>query len=84
MTNRRHFIIGSTALLLATANPAWAETLVRIATLKTGTVAWEVDTIINHGFDKKHGISLSLVPVGGKQSADIMLAGGEADVIVSD
>ncbi len=61
-----------------------AETPVRIATLKTGTVAWEVDTIIHNGLDKKHGIALTLVPVGGKQSADVMLHGGEADVIVSD
>ena len=57
---------------------------VRIATLKTGTVAWEIDTIIHHKLDKKHGIDLSLIPVAGKQGADVLLAGGEADVIVTD
>ncbi len=84
MFNRRQMILCSAALVFAAAHPAYAETPVRIATLQTGTVAWEVDSIIHNGFDKKHGIALTLVPVGGKQSADVMLAGGEADVIVSD
>jgi NitT/TauT family transport system substrate-binding protein len=63
---------------------AWALETVRVATLKTGTVAWELDTIVHHGLDRKHGIALVVVPVAGKQSADVMLLGGEADVIVSD
>jgi NitT/TauT family transport system substrate-binding protein len=83
MLSRRALVLSSAALALS-PQLARAETTVRIATLKTGTVAWEVDTIIANGLDKKHGFSLSLVPVGGKQSADVMLAGGEADVIVSD
>lgn len=85
MLKRRSFIlafIGLTALM--NASGFGAEIPVRIATLKTGTVAWEVDTIIHNGLDKKHGIVLTLVPVSGKQSADVMLQGGEADVIVSD
>ena len=86
MTTRRHFMSAMAGLLvgLSFGTAAWADTPVRIATLKTGTVAWEVDTIIHNGLDKKHGLSLALVPVGGKQSADVMLQGGEADVIVSD
>jgi NitT/TauT family transport system substrate-binding protein len=84
MLNRRRLVSCSATVLFAATQPAFAETPVRIATLKTGTVAWEVDTIIHNGLDKKHGIALSLVPVSGKQSADVMLAGGEADVIVSD
>jgi NitT/TauT family transport system substrate-binding protein len=83
MLSRRNLIVSSLAFL-SSSQLAFAETVVRIATLKTGTVAWEVDTMIANGLDKKHGFALSLVPVGGKQSADVMLAGGEADVIVSD
>jgi NitT/TauT family transport system substrate-binding protein len=83
MINRRSFVFAS-AMALHMAPQAGAASLVRIATLKTGTVAWEIDTIIANGFDQKHGVSLSLVPVSGKLSADVMLAGGEADVIVSD
>jgi NitT/TauT family transport system substrate-binding protein len=85
MINRRHFLAAGSALcLFASIERAKAEELVRIATLKSGTVAWEIDTIIHHGFDKQQGIQLSMVPVAGKQSADVMLAGGEADMIVTD
>ncbi len=84
MTRRKLlFAIAAIGIALSRVS-AWAEEAVRIATLKTGTVAWEVDTIIHNGLDRKHGMALILVPVGGKQSADVMLAGGEADVIVSD
>jgi NitT/TauT family transport system substrate-binding protein len=85
MLTRRKLFFATAAIAIALSPvSALAEDAVRIATLKTGTVAWEVDTIIHNGLDRKHGISLTLVPVGGKQSADVMLAGGEADVIVSD
>jgi NitT/TauT family transport system substrate-binding protein len=81
----RGFLIAATALVLAVLAPAAvAFETVRVATLKTGTVAWELDTIIHHGLDKKHGIELAVVPVAGKQGADVMLLGGEADVIVTD
>jgi len=72
------------APILGLVRPAFAAETVRLATVASGTVAWEADTIIRHGFDQKHGFKLSLVPVAGKQSADVMLAGGEADVIVTD
>ncbi len=74
-------VIAMAAIMAVSAR---ANETVRIATLKTGTVAWEIDTIIHYGLDKKHGIDLTLVPVAGKQGADIMLMGGEADVIVTD
>jgi NitT/TauT family transport system substrate-binding protein len=78
----RWFLVALLAALSATG--AWALETVRVATLKTGTVAWELDTIIHHGLDRKHGIELKVVPVAGKQGADVMLLGGEADVIVTD
>lgn len=84
LTRRELLVAASIGSLFARANPARADTSVRLATLASGTVAWEMDTIIRNGFDKKHGISLSLVPVAGKLSADILLAGGAADVIVTD
>jgi len=72
------------APLLGLASRAFAAEPIRLATVASGTVAWEVDTIIKNGFDSKYGLALSVVPVAGKQSADVMLAGGEADVIVTD
>ena len=85
MINRRHFLVAGSALsVFAVMGRAHADEPVRIATLASGTVAWEIDTIIQNGFDKKHGIQLSVVPVAGKQSADVLLAGGATDVIVTD
>ena len=84
LTRRQFLAAGSTAGFLASSAFARANTSVRIATLKGGTVAWEIDTIVRNGFDQKHGISLSVVPVAGKLSADVLLAAGEADVIVTD
>lgn len=85
MINRRQFLAaGSTLGVLASLESAQAGAVVRVATLASGTVTWEIDTIIHHGFDRKHGIELAMIPVAGKQSADVMLAGGEADVIVTD
>ncbi len=40
--------------------------------------------IKTHGLDKKNGISLEVVPIAGKQAADVMLLGGETDAIVTD
>jgi NitT/TauT family transport system substrate-binding protein len=82
----RRFFCGAAFACAATLLPytAMAAEALRIATLKTGTVAWEIDTILHYGLDKKHGLALTLVPVAGKQGADVMLQGGETDVIVTD
>ena len=58
--------------------------LIRIATLKFGTVAWEMDVIKHHRLDLKHGIRVELIDLAGKRAADLMLMGGEADVITTD
>ena len=84
ITRRKFIIAGSVAALLAPTAIARADDVIRIATLASGTVAWEIDTIIHYGLDRKHGFTLSVVPVAGKQSADVMLAAGAADVIVTD
>jgi len=84
ITRRKMMFAGSAAALLASAAIARADDVIRIATLTSGTVAWEIDTIIHHGLDRKNGFTLSVVPVAGKQSADVMLAAGAADVIVTD
>ncbi len=85
MISRRSLLAGAGfSVVMAKASRAQTVEPVRIATLQTGTVAWEVDTITRNGLDKKHGIALQLVPVAGKQGADVMLAGGGTDVIVTD
>lgn len=84
ITRRMMLLAGSAAALLALPTKSRAEDIIRIATLASGTVAWEIDTILHHGLDRKFGFTLSVVPVAGKQSADVMLAAGACDVIVTD
>jgi NitT/TauT family transport system substrate-binding protein len=69
---------GSAAMAAADVTP------IRIATLKFGTVAWEMDVIRTHGLDSRHAIRIDLVDLAGKRAADLMLMGGEADVITTD
>ena len=84
ITRRMMMLAGSAAVLLASRTQSRADDVIRVATLASGTLAWEIDTILHHGLDRKFGFSLSVVPVAGKQSADVMLAGGACDVIVTD
>ncbi len=58
--------------------------VVRVGTLKFGTVNWELDVIQTHELDKKNGIKLQLVPLASKNAAAVALQGGAVDVIVTD
>jgi NitT/TauT family transport system substrate-binding protein len=71
-------------LVVPTGPALAAAPKVRVATLKFGTVSWELDVIKTHGLDAKHGIELEVIPISGKQAADVMLLGGETDAIVTD
>ena len=72
-------------LLVASVSSAAAEMpVIEIAALKFGSVNWELDVIKTHGLDRMHGFRLEVVDIAGKQAADIMLLGGEVDVITTD
>lgn len=61
-----------------------AETTVRAAVLKTGTVNWELDTIQRAGLDKANGFELTLQPYADNGATRVALEGGQADVMVAD
>jgi NitT/TauT family transport system substrate-binding protein len=66
--------------------PAWVNAVeqLRVGVLQFGTVNWEMDVIIRHQLDYKHGISLKIVPLSSKNANSVALQGGAVDVIVSD
>lgn len=66
ITERMMMFAGSAAALLASRAQSRADDVIRIATLASGTVAWEIDIILHHGLDRKFGFTLSVVPVAGK------------------
>src|SRR5262245_41275304 len=70
-------------LLLVTAAPSDAET-VRIATQKTGTLAWELAVIRSHGLDKQADLTIETQELASPEAGKIALRAGTADIIVSD
>src|SRR5690625_4640728 len=72
--------LGMAAVAASAAN----EPTLRIAAQMSGTVSWELQTILHHELDAKHGFRLELLDVAGSPAAQVAFQGGEADVIVSD
>lgn len=71
---------------LAANAPARAEELpqIRAAVLETGTVNWELDTIIRNGFDRAEGFELVVTSFADNGATRVAVEGGEADVMVAD
>jgi NitT/TauT family transport system substrate-binding protein len=85
LTRRRALATGS-ALAVATMLPRFAQAaaLVRLTSVKFGSVSWIIDTIRSEGIDKKHGLDIHVVEVANNPAAPVALLSGDADVIVSD
>jgi NitT/TauT family transport system substrate-binding protein len=58
--------------------------VIRAATLKVGTVNWELDTIKANGFDTAHGFTLEMQPYADNGATRVAMEGGTADMMVAD
>ncbi len=58
--------------------------ILRASVQVSGTVNWEVSTIISNGFDTANGFRLEVQDIAGTPAGLIALQGGEVDLIVSD
>ncbi len=58
--------------------------VVRVGTLKFGTVDWELDVMRRHGLDRAHGFIAQPVDFAGKDGTATALQGGAVDVILTD
>ena len=72
------------ALFMAGAGNAHADEMLRIGTLRFGSVSWVIDTVRAHGFDKAHNIAIEETPLANNEGAKIALSTGAVDMIVSD
>ncbi|WP_169602839.1 ABC transporter substrate-binding protein [Methylococcus geothermalis] len=72
-------LLGASFSLIA-AEPA----TVRIGTLATGTVHWEVAAMRHGGLDKANGVVLDVTMLAGPDAGKIALQGGSLDVIATD
>lgn len=71
-------------LALGPIGDAYAQSRIRLAIQKTGTVAWELDVIRHHGLDRKHGLSIEVLELATTEAGKIAVRGGAADLMVSD
>lgn len=72
-------------MVLASAAPGvYAADSVRVGVLKFGTVNWELDTVIHNGYDRKNGLTVTLVPFANKQATPIAFFNDSVDMFVSD
>lgn len=82
----RSVILAAVALVAGAVGVAQAQDLptVRAATLKIGTVNWEIATIEANEFDRKNGFDLVVQDYADNAATRIAVEGGEADVAVAD
>ena len=66
------------------AGSASAAERIRLAVQKTGTLAWEIDVIKNHGLDRKHDLAIEVVELASTEAGKIAFKGGSADLMLSD
>ncbi len=69
---------------LTSAGVMAAPPVLRIASQKSGTVNWELDTIKANKLDEANGFTLEIMDVAAGPAAQIAFQGKEADAIVSD
>ncbi len=72
------------AQLAATGARAASLPIVRIGTLKFGTVDWELDVMRRHGLDRANGFIAQPVDFAGKDGTATALQGGAVDIILTD
>lgn len=72
----------SAALLCAAS--ASAEPVIRLATLKFGTVNWLAETIAEEGLDKREGYRLEILTLAGDAATSVAFLSGGADLFVTD
>ena len=82
LLSRRALLAGVASGMVASARAGAFS--IRVAALKTGTFAWELDVIREHGFDREAGLSIETAEFASPQAAELALRGGQADIVIAD
>jgi NitT/TauT family transport system substrate-binding protein len=83
----RHTVIlriALVAVLALVAQHARAADSIRVAAQRTGTLAWELEVIREHGIDRQLNLAIETTELASTEAGQIALRGGSADVILSD
>lgn len=85
--DRRQLMRVMSSLTAVAACPALVRAepgVIRLSSVKGGSVSWLIETIKAEKLDEKHGFALKVIEVATNSAAPVALLAGEADVIVSD
>ncbi len=82
LSSRRTFLAGIAFGVMSPARAASAD--IRVAALKTGTFAWELDVIRAHGLDRAADLSVEATEFASPQAAPLALRAGQADIMITD
>ncbi|MEX2518962.1 MAG: ABC transporter substrate-binding protein [Paracoccaceae bacterium] len=72
------------ALMLCGGQASAEPGVLRVATLKFGTVNWLISTIVENGLDRKEGYRLETLALAGNQATALAFQSGEVDLFVTD
>src|SRR5437764_1192674 len=77
-------ILVAAVFALGEAAASYGAQTIRVASQKTGTLAWELAVIRAHDLDKEADLSIEIVELASPEAGKIALRGGNANIIVSD
>ena len=84
MNHIRNLAVGLVAATLAQAVAAQELPTIRAATLESGTLNWELQTIIDNGLDEANGFHLELQKLADNGATRVAVEGDAAEVAVAD
>ncbi|EYD75647.1 ABC transporter substrate-binding protein [Rubellimicrobium mesophilum DSM 19309] len=84
MTILRNLATGLAVALSAQAVAAQDLPTIRAATLESGTLNWELQTIIDNGLDEANGFHLELLKLADNGATRVAVEGDAADMAVAD
>jgi NitT/TauT family transport system substrate-binding protein len=77
-------VFSALACALISASACCAAETIRVAAQRTGTLAWELAVIRNHGLDKQADLTIETTELASPEAGKIALRAGSADLMVSD
>src|SRR5437899_9750600 len=72
------------ALLWLAITAVQAEPVIRVGSLRYGTLSWELNVIAHHGLSDKHGVRIDPLELAGAPAGQLALQAGRVAMIVSD
>jgi NitT/TauT family transport system substrate-binding protein len=78
------WIATAVAVLIILPSSSASAERIRIAAQATGTLAWELAVMREHGLGQKAGVDVAPVELASTEAGKVALRGGSADMILSD